>query len=475
MGLKYPGSSISGYNASPPADDGTSTESNKVKYATVKTKLSDPSKVLSESINTDLIEHFNNTPIVKSADYTVVAADFNRPIEVSNATTITLGTMASLGSNFSATIVNVGSSIVTVDPSGSETILGSLTYILNPKESITIQVNLSQDDWIVINDSYGSTVNSNIARLNSIESLNTNQNSRLDSMDSLNTAQDNRLTNTESVADAAKIKNDLQDSSISSNIISINQLDNRSLTNESDIGDLFSTQTILVNRTIMLMSPNTTTGSGSAYVVSVSSNISPAYSTVDAYKIRIHADSLLNATININSAGIKIIKLSDGITNLRPGDLKAGFIYEFLWDGVNIMVINPSQVIRTFNPRFLTDSGLGEVYAVREGVLIRTGTEARFQITIIMSSIGTRAGAIRITDLPYPLKNYPGLSHRTPCLISNYAGISLAAGHNISGYINPGGSAIFLQQNTVANFLVSLQASSVLSNFTIRISGSMSV
>ena len=62
MGTRYSTNSASGYNATPPADDGTVSEANKVKYSTVKTKLADPAKTLADDINTDLVEHFDRGP-----------------------------------------------------------------------------------------------------------------------------------------------------------------------------------------------------------------------------------------------------------------------------------------------------------------------------------------------------------------------------------------------------------------------------
>lgn len=47
----YTQQTASGYNSSPPSDDGTVSEANRAKYATVKTKLADPVKVLADNID----------------------------------------------------------------------------------------------------------------------------------------------------------------------------------------------------------------------------------------------------------------------------------------------------------------------------------------------------------------------------------------------------------------------------------------
>ena len=54
----YTSQSISGYNSSPPSDDGSQTEANRVKWSTIKTKLADAIKTLSENINSALVTAF---------------------------------------------------------------------------------------------------------------------------------------------------------------------------------------------------------------------------------------------------------------------------------------------------------------------------------------------------------------------------------------------------------------------------------
>ena len=58
MAIQYTSQVISGYNSSPPSDDGAQTESNKITWAKHKTKLSDPIKTLAEAINTQLLTAF---------------------------------------------------------------------------------------------------------------------------------------------------------------------------------------------------------------------------------------------------------------------------------------------------------------------------------------------------------------------------------------------------------------------------------
>ena len=55
----YTNVSISGYNASPPPDDGTQVASNEVKWSNHKTKLGDPVKTLAETMDTNIATAFD--------------------------------------------------------------------------------------------------------------------------------------------------------------------------------------------------------------------------------------------------------------------------------------------------------------------------------------------------------------------------------------------------------------------------------
>ena len=55
----YSTQAISGYNSSPPPDDGSLTDANKVAWSKHKTKLADPIKTLSENVNSQALSAFN--------------------------------------------------------------------------------------------------------------------------------------------------------------------------------------------------------------------------------------------------------------------------------------------------------------------------------------------------------------------------------------------------------------------------------
>lgn len=155
MGTKYPGVSISGYNASPPADDGSATEANKTKWATIKTKITDPIKTLAEAIDAALTSAFDYSAVSKTANYTVVAADHMKTIECNGTFTVTLGAASSLGAGYTVRIKNAGTGEITVDGNGSETIDGDLTIQLVASQSTTLQVNSATGGWNIIQKTSG--------------------------------------------------------------------------------------------------------------------------------------------------------------------------------------------------------------------------------------------------------------------------------------------------------------------------------
>lgn len=57
--MAYTKPSQSGYNSSPPPDDGTTSEANKLKWATIKDKLADPNKVFITAVNDATETAFN--------------------------------------------------------------------------------------------------------------------------------------------------------------------------------------------------------------------------------------------------------------------------------------------------------------------------------------------------------------------------------------------------------------------------------
>ncbi len=114
MGTKYTTNPTSGYNSSPPSDDGTVTETNRVKYATVKTKITDPVKTRGDNIDADLLLHFDRGPTAISTTTTIAASHFNEFLELTGTITLTMTDAATLGAGWFADLINADTNVKTI-------------------------------------------------------------------------------------------------------------------------------------------------------------------------------------------------------------------------------------------------------------------------------------------------------------------------------------------------------------------------
>ena len=86
--------------------------------------------------------------------------------------------------------------------------------------------------------------------------------------------------------------------------------------------------------------PATTGGAADAYTVDLQA---AQYVSGRVYAMQIHADNTGASTVNISGLGAKNVKLTDG-TDPAAGALKAGSIYNFLYNGTNLVLINPDII-----------------------------------------------------------------------------------------------------------------------------------
>ena len=166
MGSKYTTNTPSGYNASPPSDDGSATESNRGYWATIISKVGGPLYNWISAIDTALVTFADVGPSAKSSAYTTVAGDHLKTIEVTGTTTITLGAVASMGAGYTVTITNNGANTVTVDGSGSETINGVANFTLPANCTVTVQVDSTASNYYILH--FGG-LPSTVATLGTVE------------------------------------------------------------------------------------------------------------------------------------------------------------------------------------------------------------------------------------------------------------------------------------------------------------------
>lgn len=143
MGSKYTTQSASGYNSSPPPDDGTSVAANKVTWATQKSKLADPVKNLADAINSALVTAFDYSATTTSVNYTTVAGDQDRPIECTGTITISLCDAATAAAGYRVPVYNKGTGTVTVAlATNTNTLAGQTngTVTLPPGAAMTFAI-----------------------------------------------------------------------------------------------------------------------------------------------------------------------------------------------------------------------------------------------------------------------------------------------------------------------------------------------
>lgn len=159
MGNPYTSKSISGYNTSPPPDDGTESEANRVNWSKHKTKLADPVKALAEAINTEVVAAFakialNNTNS-QAGSYTVQAVDQGKLIRLTAAGTITTPSAATVGNPFMFAVKNEHTATITIDGNGAETIDGAADLSLPADNTVLLMTDGS--NWFTGN-SIGVTI-----------------------------------------------------------------------------------------------------------------------------------------------------------------------------------------------------------------------------------------------------------------------------------------------------------------------------
>ena len=159
MGTKYTTQGITGYNADPPPDDGTTGDDNKVTWDKHLTKLTDPIIDQVSAIDTKIVNMVDIETVSKSANYTTVEDDNGRVIECTASPDITLGLAATMGSGYRVTVKTV-SGTTTVSVGGADEIDGSASdRTLIAGGISTYTVNDAADGYLIT----GGTVTGTIA------------------------------------------------------------------------------------------------------------------------------------------------------------------------------------------------------------------------------------------------------------------------------------------------------------------------
>lgn len=159
MGSKYTSQAISGYNSTPPADDGSQSEANRVKWSTIKNKLTDPAKTLSEAINTAVNTALDYGPTsVVSTSITLGASHHNQFVDISGASAPTLASANGLGAGWFCDVKNTGASVLTMARANSTDTINMVTadVAVNPLDYIRFVVNAAANGFVTMGTMYAT-------------------------------------------------------------------------------------------------------------------------------------------------------------------------------------------------------------------------------------------------------------------------------------------------------------------------------
>ena len=139
----YTAPSISGYNTSPPPDDGSNTSSNEITWAGIKSKLADPIKTLADDMNTAISAMADTTLLratsTATSSFSVAGSDLGKLFITTNAVTASLLAAATAGDGYVVGFYNNDASAdLTIDPNASETIDGNATATVQAGSAILI-------------------------------------------------------------------------------------------------------------------------------------------------------------------------------------------------------------------------------------------------------------------------------------------------------------------------------------------------
>ena len=125
MGSPYSGTSVSGYNANPPPDDGSTISTNQITWAGIKSKLGDPLNTFASSANSNLTTAFGKLPggasvVSSGTSYVMTGADQGRLIRATaSGITITTPDAGVVLTPFWFRIVNNSTGSITLAGGGS--------------------------------------------------------------------------------------------------------------------------------------------------------------------------------------------------------------------------------------------------------------------------------------------------------------------------------------------------------------------
>lgn len=140
MASPYTSPTLTGYNSSPPADDGSAVASNAVTWAKHIDKIGDPIKLFAQTMDTNIAaafgKMFGNNVTTLASNTNIDGTYQGKLVVTSAAVTLSLLAAATASTNFTVAVYNGASTNAdcTIDPNSTETVNGASTLVLRPGE-----------------------------------------------------------------------------------------------------------------------------------------------------------------------------------------------------------------------------------------------------------------------------------------------------------------------------------------------------
>ncbi|UOF80947.1 hypothetical protein [Caudoviricetes sp.] len=156
MGTKYSSVTVSGYNSSPPADDGSTSASNQITWDRIKTKLPDPLNTAIAAINSGLTTAFDYSARSITTSDSAIASDHMKTIEVaptvSSNVTVTLSDAATMAAGYCVGICNRSNFTATVTRATTSDVIDNTAaaVALMPQTSVGYKVNASTNGYLTM-------------------------------------------------------------------------------------------------------------------------------------------------------------------------------------------------------------------------------------------------------------------------------------------------------------------------------------
>lgn len=175
--MAYTKPTITGYNTSPPSDDGSETEDNKVKWSTIKGKITDPVKVLAEALGDASETAWNDLASTATDDGTKGFHLVYYPLtslESTNAITPTKyeyapGDIRRYGAVFDAGVTDNTTAIQNAFDSGHNVIIPPVDAPATEYYKVTAAITLGHKGQHVYGFGWKSIIRQTTANLNVIE------------------------------------------------------------------------------------------------------------------------------------------------------------------------------------------------------------------------------------------------------------------------------------------------------------------